>query len=344
MAYFSAACQRKAISTSFKGMDEKSSRHDRIHHQLFTHRELIEDLLRFTIRDLKPAGGKWIEELDWSTLKREPEVSTSRKSLLRRVRDLVWSVQWCGSPVYLILLIEFQSRPDPNMALRLLTYLSLFYEDLVKSKRLEPGQKLPPALPICLYNGDEAWGGETSVEALVGPCPPELQGYQPRFCHLLIEELKVPVDLQAKERNSAGTVFAAQQIDSRDRLLEVIEAVERWLPPIDYGTLYRSVLDLVLESLPPELEETLQNELEDLKMSPKERLAQGIARERAADRADAKADGQRRIVAKQLRLKFGPLDASAEDRLAAASSEQLEAWAAAVLTAARLDEVFSSAG
>ncbi len=143
------------------------------------------------IRNLRPIGGPWINELDWTTLKREPEVSTSRRGLLRRVRDIVWSVAWKGSPIYLILLLEFQSRPDRCMALRQLTYLTLFYEDLIKTKRIEPGEKLPPALPICLYNGDEPWRGPARIESLVAPCPRELKRFQPRFSHLVIEELKV---------------------------------------------------------------------------------------------------------------------------------------------------------
>lgn len=327
-------------------MDEKNPRHDSLHHQLFGHREVIEDLMRRVIRGWRPVGGPWIDALDWSTLKREPEVSTSRKSLLRRVRDIVWSVQWQGSRIYLILLIEFQSRPDPYMALRQLTYLSLFYEDLIKSKRLAPGEKLPPALPICLYNGEESWRASPRLEDLVAPCPKELKRYQIRFCHLLIEELRVKVDLKDPRRNSAGSVFAIQQVDTKAQLLGVLKAIERWLPPIDYEALRRSILDLVMETLPPELEEVALEDLEEFRMSPKESLAKEIARDRAADlakgRAQGRVEGQRRLLENLLRLKFGPLSPAVLKRLDRAGGKDLESWAAKVLTAATLEGVFAS--
>ena len=52
--------------------------------------------------------------------------------------------------LYILILIEFQSRVDPVMALRQLVYVASFYEDLYKQKRLTESGKLPPVLPIVL--------------------------------------------------------------------------------------------------------------------------------------------------------------------------------------------------
>jgi predicted transposase YdaD len=327
-------------------MDDDNFRHDQIHHQLFSHREVVEDLLRHVIRRLSGTGGPWIDQLDFETLKREPEVSTSRR-LDRRVRDIVWSIHWRGSPLYLILLIEFQSQPYRFMPLRQLTYLALFYEDLVKSKRIGPGELLPPALPICLYSGDSPWRAPTRLESLIAPCPEELKRYQPRFRQLLIEELRVEIDLADLERNSAGSIFAVQQVDTEDRLLEVIEAIERWLPAAEYETLRRCILELVIEVLPPKLESAADFNLEEFTMRAKELLAQDIARNRAFERAEGRKEGrlegrlegQRRLLTNQLRLKFGEIPRGLLDLVAQAGGDQLEAWAAKVLTASTIDEV-----
>ncbi len=45
-----------------------------------------------------------------------------------------------------------------------------------------------------------------------------------------------------------------------------------------------------------------------------------------------------------LRLKFGAVPTSIQDRLALADGDQLEDWAANVLTAASLEAVFAPAG
>jgi len=39
------------------------------------------------------------------------------------------------------------------MAVRILTYLGLLYQDLLQTKKIRPDEKLPPVLPIVLYNG-----------------------------------------------------------------------------------------------------------------------------------------------------------------------------------------------
>ena len=50
--------------------------------------------------------------------------------------------------------------------------------------------------------------------------------------------------------------------------------------------------------------------------------------------------GQRQTVARQLARRFGPLDAEVEARLSAATKDELDYWADALLTARSLDEVF----
>lgn len=168
----------------------------------------------------------------------------------------------------------------------------------------------------------------------------------------MIEELRVKVNLKGPRRNAAGSVFAVQQVDTKAQLLAVLGAIQRWLPPIDYEELRRSILDLVVETLPPELEEIAYEDLEEFQMSPKESLAKEIARDRAADlatgraqgraegRAEGRVDGQRRLLEKQLRLKFGTLSAAALERLGRAGADQLEAWAGEVLTASSAEAVF----
>ena len=56
---------------------------------------------------------------------------------------------------------------DPYMAVRVLTYLGLLYQDLIHQKTVTAGQKLPPVLPIVLYNGKPRWGAATEIGQLI---------------------------------------------------------------------------------------------------------------------------------------------------------------------------------
>ena len=66
----------------------------------------------------------------------------------QREDDIVWRVKVGGDWVYLYLLIEFQSLVDKYMALRMMVYIGLLYQDLIKRKEVLADGRLPPILPI----------------------------------------------------------------------------------------------------------------------------------------------------------------------------------------------------
>ncbi|NHZ62278.1 Rpn family recombination-promoting nuclease/putative transposase [Massilia genomosp. 1] len=70
-----------------------------------------------------------------------------------RQGDLVWRVQLGDEFLYVDILLECQSGVDRSMALRMPTYVGLLCQDLVKRHELSPGLRLPPLLPLVLYNG-----------------------------------------------------------------------------------------------------------------------------------------------------------------------------------------------
>jgi predicted transposase YdaD len=82
--------------------------HDTGYKKLFSHPEMVEDLLRGFVKE------DWVQELDFSTLTREFNSYVSEE-LRERHDDMVWRVRFRGRWLYLYLLLEFQSRPDPWM-------------------------------------------------------------------------------------------------------------------------------------------------------------------------------------------------------------------------------------
>lgn len=53
----------------------------------------------------------------------------------------------------MLLLLEFQSREDPWMAMRILAYTALLWQDLSKTGAVSEKEGLPPVFPIVIYNG-----------------------------------------------------------------------------------------------------------------------------------------------------------------------------------------------
>ena len=125
-----------------------TAEHDHSYKLLFSHPEMVRDLLRGFVNE------PWLAELDLDTLEK---VSGSyvADDLRDREDDVIWRVRFHDRWLYLYLLLEFQSTVDPWMAVRILTYLGLLYQDLARQPTTT--RKLPPVLPIVLYNAPSRW-------------------------------------------------------------------------------------------------------------------------------------------------------------------------------------------
>jgi predicted transposase/invertase (TIGR01784 family) len=138
--------------------------HDKSYKLLFSHAEMVEDLLRGFVPE------EWFGQLDFSTLEKYPGSYIS-DDLDKREDDVVWRLRNGEDWAYVYLLIEFQSSIDYFMALRVMAYLALFYQDLIRAEKLVAGDRLPPVLPIVLYNGRPRWTATQDIAELLAPAP-----------------------------------------------------------------------------------------------------------------------------------------------------------------------------
>jgi predicted transposase YdaD len=126
--------------------------HDGGYRLLFSHPEMVADLLRAFIPE------DWVRDIDLSTLEQAPGDYVT-PGLSSRESDIVWRVRWGeDNLLYVYLLFEFQSTVDPWMALRMTVYVGLLYQELLKRREIPRSGKLPPVLPLVLYNGNLLWG------------------------------------------------------------------------------------------------------------------------------------------------------------------------------------------
>ena len=117
--------------------------HDAAYKDLFSHPRMVEDLLRgFAARE-------WSGALDFSTLEKLPSEYVS-DDFRRRHGDAVWRVRFREETwLYLLVMLEFQSSTDPLMAVRVLVYTGLLYQDLIRRAALGEDRRLPPVLRWC---------------------------------------------------------------------------------------------------------------------------------------------------------------------------------------------------
>ena len=144
-------------------------RHDQIYKAIFSHRIAVEHLLRFVSRMIDD-GPAWVAASDPETLEQAPTERIDG-TLHRHLSDMVWRMRLRDGSAedwaYLFVLIEFQSAVDRLMALRVRTYADMLYRGLRDGRRFGASDRLPPVLPVVLYNGAAPWTAAVSVEELV---------------------------------------------------------------------------------------------------------------------------------------------------------------------------------
>ncbi len=101
--------------------------------------------------------------------------------LHHRIGDMVWRVEFKpGSPSggpplangerpCLLILFEFQSGVDPDMAWRMHEYVYLLHRHLRHNGTFKAEGREPPVLPVVVYNGERPW---TESGARPGPVAP----------------------------------------------------------------------------------------------------------------------------------------------------------------------------
>ena len=238
--------------------------------RLFSFPRMVEDLLRAFL------PGEVLAELDFSTLDKLPAEYVSDE-LLQRHGDCVWRLRQRGRWLYLLVLLEFQSTDEPRMALRILAYTSLLYQELVRSDALEARERLPAVLPMVLYTGEARWRAAVEVGELIAPVGPELAPYQPSQRYLVVDERHVGAE-DLPGRNLMTAVLGLEQSRTPEDLERVVEKLVEWLrDPRDDG-LKRAFTDWVWRLArhfePGDAEPASVRTLEGARMTLEERVAE----------------------------------------------------------------------
>ena len=248
-----------------------STMQDPNYKRLFSFPRMVEDLLRGFL------SGDWLDELDFSTLQKLPTEYVSDE-LLKRHGDCVWRLRRRrGEWLYLLVLLEFQSTDEPRMALRILTYTSLLYQELVRNDALDAGGRLPAVLPVVLYNGEARWRAALEVGELIAPVGPWLEPYQPSQRYIVVDERHVGAE-DLPGRNLMRAVLGLEQSRTPEDVMGVAGLLAQWLrDPRDDG-LKRAFTDwvwrLVGQFEPGDVEWPAVRTLEGVRMTLEERLAE----------------------------------------------------------------------
>jgi predicted transposase YdaD len=329
--------------------------HDKTHKLFFNHRRLVHDFF------LGYLPQEWTERMDFASL--EPvQASLIGKDLSERHGDRVWRVRWQADSdgesrgpgdgwFYFYLLLEFQSAPAPFMALRLHNYVGHLLEDLVRQPKLVPGRRLPPVVPLVLYDGTRPWTAPLDLGSLFVPVPESIRRHLPQLQPLFVDESRTA---PAAADNLAALFFQINTSQSPESLPKLTEALEARLPADEEPELRQDFARLILRMLRRVFPGVTIPEVATLEEIPmvgqhmvewhhrmlSEARNEGQRAGQRTGRQQGEVEGMRRLLLEQLKLRFGSLALPVRRRVKAIdSAAELRALAGTVLVASSLEEM-----
>ena len=147
------------------------------------------------------------------------------------------------------------------MAVRIMIYIGLLYQDLLKQEaelarnhknesdnqaahnsRLSPNKKLPPVLPIVLYNGEPQWTATTQIADLIEPVPGKLRDYCPQLQYLLLDENQIVKDPSWSPEldNIVNSFFGVEKNRGTDAFIRALGLMAQLLHGPENTSLRRS--------------------------------------------------------------------------------------------------------
>jgi hypothetical protein len=320
------------------------SGHDSVYHKIFGHPGMVAELLREFVAE------PWLDDFDLDGMERlnaKFHAGTGE----RRDGDMIWRIpRRGGGDAYLVLLLEFQSTPDRWMALRALVYAGLLWQHLVRERRLPPDGRLPPVMPVVLYNGDPRWAIPLALRELVGlPEDSPLWRWQPKMRYHIVDEGAFGEDDLATRDALAALLFRLEGSPGPERVVALADAVLAWFARHPgFGELrpvFAELLGAMVGPLAPgvrvpedllEARNMLASRAEDWK---RQWLQEGRLEGRLEGEQKGRLEGEAALLLRLLERRFGALPDWARERVAAADAAALEEWGLRVLDAGSLDEV-----
>ncbi len=233
------------------------------------------------------------------------------------------------------------------MALRVMVYAGLLWQHLRDEKRLLPDGRLPPILPIVLYNGDERWAAPLSLRSLIGlPEGSPLWELQPGICYYVIDEGRYDEADLAQRNSLIALLFRLESLADPGQLPVLTKALSAWFAanpaPERLRKLFIELLSGAIETLAPGMP-VPDNLLGDETMLATRMQAWREGVEKGAEARGkllGRQEGAAALLVRQLERRFGVLPAGVRERVGAAEPAALQTWSLRLLEVSSLDDVF----
>ena len=236
------------------------------------------------------------------------------------------------------------------MALRMMVYIGLLYQDLIKRGDVLADGRLPPILPIVLYNGSKRWTAVTDVADLIPAVPGLVEQFKPKLSYLLIDENAYSDTELASLNNLVAAVFRFEQSDCLETVQDLVCLLIVWLDDrrdlrrmfalwIRAALMRNNNYNIILPQV---------NDLMEIKVMLSERIeqwalayiAEGKLEGELKGKLEGKHEGEMLALQKLLSKRFGAIPTDITRLIANAPLEAIERWFDRAIDAQQLADIF----
>jgi len=265
------------------------------------------------------------------------------KTLRTSSSDLVFRLGFSNEEAYLYLLFEHQSSPEPMMAYRLLKYMVRLWESISKGHNRK--KKLPPILPLVLYQGKLPWSASTEFVDLVAKKPDSFLPHIPNFQYLLVDLFRESGDhivddvygqiaLHLMKAVLEGTLLKTivrdgpliRKLLKMENGLEMLETLFRYMHQADESIgiedIQRAIDQAEIDDTGGKLMGTIADKLEA--QGREKGLLQGMQQGKQEGRQEGRQEGIQGVAHKMLKEKVDPAFIASVTGLPLAEVQRME--------------------
>ena len=114
------------------------------------------------------------------------------------------------------------------MPVRVMSYMALLWQDLIRTKIINPAVQISVIIPIVLYNGNQPWTVPEDIRDIIA-APELINRFVPSVPYLLIDELRLSVHHLGEVRNLSAYLFRLEQSAGPVELIELGFKLNQWM-------------------------------------------------------------------------------------------------------------------
>ncbi len=314
-----------------------SDPHDLFFKETFSRKEIASDFLsEYLPRDI-------LRQTDLNSLTIVKD-SFVEKELAGQYSDILYTVSFNDSPLYIYLLFEHKSYADPKTGFQILKYMVRIWEQHFKQH--PKAKRLPAVYPMVIFHGRHKWRLNRNFFALIEPEDEALRKYTPDFQFALHDIAHTP-DAELKGRIFVRIVLLLMKYIFKPELKSELPAILTLMNQVVSQNTAMEMLEVFLRYVVKATGRFEQADVSDVLKIAFEGddvmqtfIDKYIEQGKREGRREGRQEGQVDMLLRMFKARYGDVPSWVRGKVIKADADRLDEWSRRLFSAKRLEDIF----